>query len=172
MFKNTIIAGIGLLMLCGSAFAEFSIYTIDNYFKAVFPGSPQNNGELGTGAQKHRSYSYTDESNLVVYTATYQLGKITFDTSSVSSALRNYVNGQASVIGGHVASYNNRAIQGNKSAIFLINFQFQGMSVRKHGVVSYKDGHFYQWAVQDFPGKSGMDGENIFTSYLDYFTVN
>ena len=172
MFKDTIIAGIGLLMLCGNAFAEFSIYTIDNRLRRVFPGNPQNNGELGTGAQKHRSYSYTDESNLVVYTATYQIGKTTFDASIVSSALRNYVNGQASVIGGHVASYSSRIIQGSKSATFLINFEFQGMSVRKYGVVSYRDGHFYQWAVQDFPGKSGMDAESIFVSYLEYFDVN
>ena len=138
MIKRLISVSVLFLVFSSNAFAEFSIYTIDKKFEAVFPANPQFTGELGEGIQKHRSYNYTDESNLIVYTATYQVGKTRFKKSDVSEALSNYVKGQALVVGGSVKSYSNKNIDGNNSAIFHIKFQYQGVPVRKYGVVSYK----------------------------------
>lgn len=171
MIKQVVRAGILFFLLSSNAFAEFAIYTIDNEFEAVFPANPQFAGELGEGKQKHRSYNFTDEGNLVVYTATYQVGETRFKKSDVSAALSNYVKGQALVVGGNVEAYSNKTIKGNDSAVFFVKFQYQGVPVRKYGVVSYKDGHFYQWAVQDFPSMSALDGKSIFNRYLQNFSV-
>lgn len=167
------IASVGLLVVffCGKAFAEFAIYTIDDRYEAVFPASPRFGGELGEGAGKHRSYNYTDESNLIVYTATYQVGKTVFAKEDQAEAISNYVKGQAWSVGGNVDSYSLQRINGRDAAVFLISFSYQGVPVRKHGVVSYKGGHFYQWAVQDIPAVSGLDGETVFQRYLPHFRV-
>lgn len=171
MVKQFVRAGILFFLLSSNVFAEFAIYSIDDKFEAVFPANPQFAGELGEGKQKHRSYNYTDEGNLVVYTATYQVDKTRFKNSDVSAALSSYVKGQALVVGGSVESFSNKTIKGNSSAVFVVKFQHQGVSVRKYGVVSYKDGHFYQWAVQDFPSMSALDGKSIFDRYLANFSV-
>ena len=171
MIKQIISVGVLFLLLSGNAFAEFAVYTIDNKFEAVFPANPQFAGELGEGKQKHRGYNYADESNLIVYTATYQVGETHFKKSDVSEALSNYVKGQALVVGGSVQSYRKKNIDENSSAVFYVKFQYQGMPVRKYGVVSYKNGHFYQWAVQDFSYMSKLDAQNIFGTYLGNFTV-
>ncbi len=171
MIKKVISAVVLLLLLSGNVFAELTIYTIDNKFEAVFPGNPQLAGEIGEGKQEHRSYNYTDEDSLIVYTATYQVGETRYKLSDVSAALSNYVKGQALVVGGSVKTYSNKMINGNNSAVFFVKYQYQGLPVRKFGVVSYKDGHFYQWAVQDFPSISSLDGESIFNRHLVNFLV-
>ena len=144
---------------------------IDNKFDAAFPSNPQFAGDLGNGEQKHRSYNYTDESNLIIYTATYQAGETHFKKSDISAALNNYVKGQALVAGGNVESYSKRNIDGNDSAVFYVKYQYQGVPVRKYGVVTFKNGHFYQWAVQDFPSMSNLNAENIFNTYIKDFTI-
>ena len=172
MIKQTTSVSILFFLLSGNAFAEFSVYTIDNKFEAAFPAVPELTGETGEGKNKHRSYNYTDEKNLIIYTATYQVGKLVFKKSDISEALNYYVKGQAISVGGSVESYSNKNINGNDSAIFYVKLQYHGMPVRKYGVVSYKDGHFYQWAVQDIPTISSLNAKNIFNTYLDNFSVN
>lgn len=171
MIKRVLSAGVIFLLISNNVFAELSIYTIDDKFEAIFPGNPQFAGELGEGNQKHRGYNYTDEDNLIVYTATYQVGETRYKRSDVSAALRNYVKGQALVVGGSVKTYSNKIINGNNSAVYFVKYQTQGVPVRKYGVVSYKGGHFYQWTVQDFPSISSLDGENIFNRHLVNFLV-
>lgn len=160
-----------LIVLCENAYAEFAIYTIDNQYKVVFPGSPQFTGELGNGDQKHRSYNYTDEGNLIVYTATYQVGKTHYRKKDVPEAIRNYVNGQSLVANGIVTSYRKQLIDGNDSAVFSIKYELQGMPIHKYGVVSYKNGQFFQWAVQDFASRSSLSAEKIFNKYLANFSI-
>jgi len=164
-------AGLLALFLCGNALAEFAIYTIDEEFEAVFPAKPQFIGEFGKGKLKYRSYNYTDEEGLIVYTATYQVGKNVVPKGGISEALSNYVNGQALVVDGSIEAYEKKVINGNDSATFIVGYQYQGVPIRKYGVVSYKGGHYYQWAVQDFPSMSKLSGENIFRRYLAYFVV-
>lgn len=171
MIKKIACVGIFTLLFYGNAFAEFFIYTIDGKFDAVFPAKPQFTGEIGEGDQKHRSYNYTDENSLIVYTATYQVGRAVYAKKDIPEALSNYVKGQALVVGGGVDTYTPKVINGNSSATFVVKYQYQGVPVKKYGVVSYKDGHFYQWAVQDFPSMSKLSGENIFRSYLVNFVV-
>lgn len=89
MIKKIVFAGLLALLFYSNAFAEFSIYTIDGKFEAVFPAKPQFTGELGEGKQKHRSYNYTDENSLIVYTATYQVGRAVFANKDIPKALSN-----------------------------------------------------------------------------------
>jgi hypothetical protein len=160
-----------LIFLCGNAHAEFTIYTIDNQYKAVFPESPQFTGEIGNGNQKHRSYNYTDQSNGIVYSATYQVGKTHFSKKDVPEAIRNYVKGQAVAFNGVVTAYRIQIIDGNDSAVFSIKYEPQGVPVRKYGVVAYKNGQFFQWAIQDFASRSSLSAEKIFNKYLANFSI-
>lgn len=160
-----------LVLLCGNAYAEFAIYTIDNQYKAAFPGSPQFTGELGSGDQKHRSYGYADEGNLIVYTATYQVGKLHYSKKDLPEAMRTYVNGLSLAVKGIVTYNRKQVIDGNDSAVFSIKYELQGVPVRKYGVVSYKNGQLFQWAVQDFASRSALSAEQIFNKYLVNFSI-
>jgi hypothetical protein len=160
-----------LILLCGNAYAQFAIYTIDNQYKAVFPGSPQFVGETGNGDQRYRSYNYTDQGNGIVYTATYQVGKTHFSKKDVPQAIRNYVNAYAQVGNGIFTSYRNQLIDGNDSAVFSIKYELNGVPIRKYSVVAYKNGQFFQWAVADFPSQSALSAEQIFNKYLANFST-
>lgn len=160
-----------LILLCGNAHAQFTIYTIDNQYNAVFPGSPQFAGETGSGDQKYRSYNYTDQGNGIVYTATYQVSKTHFSKKDVPAALRYYVNGYAKVGNGIVTSYRNQLIDGNDSAVFSMKYELNGVPIRKYSVVAYKNGQFFQWAVADFASLSSLSAEQIFNKYLANFST-
>lgn len=161
-----------LILLCGDAQAQFAIYTIDNQYKAVFPGRPQFGGETGTGDQKYRSYNYTDQGNGIVFTATYQVGKTRFSRKDVPAAIHYYVSAYAKVGNGIVTSYRNQLVDGNDSAVFSVKYELNGTPIRKYSVVAYKNGQFFQWAVADFETRSSMSAEQIFNHYLANFSVN
>src|SRR5690606_31550827 len=50
-------------------------YSIDGYFTAYFSGKPELTGEVDTDKFFTKSYSYTDENNLIVYNGTYDILK-------------------------------------------------------------------------------------------------
>jgi hypothetical protein len=155
----------------GSAFAEVSIYDIDNKVEAAFPHMPQLTGELGEGQQKYRSYSFTDEKNLIVFTVTYQVGKLYYKKGDIIAALKSHVDGQAISVGGNVVDFLIKTINNEKSSIYVVKYKYQGLPVVKHGVVTYKNGSFYQWTVQEFPSISTLSGKEIFQQYLSSFLV-
>ena len=161
-----------LYLLSGVVLAELEIYSVDGKFEAAFPSNPEFNGETGKGKERFRSYSYTDENNLVVYTAIYQVDESRFKKGDVPKALRNFVEGQALIVGGHVKSYSANNRVGPNSAVFHVKYEYQGMPVRKYGVVAYRGNRFYQWTVQDFPSMSRIDGRDIFETYVGRFAVN
>lgn len=171
MIRRAINIGALFCLLSCNSIADFAIYTIDNQFEVALPAPPRLVGELGEGKQKHKSYDYTDERNMVVYTATYQVGITRFRPADIPVALSNYVKGQALSVAGIVTSYSNMTINNNESAVFLVTYQHKGMTVRKYGVVSYKDGHFYQWTVQDSPSISSLEAKTIFNEYIGKFLV-
>lgn len=171
MIKQIISVGILFLLAYGNAFAEFEVYTIDNKFEAAFPAKPQFHGELGQGYKKHRGYNYIDEDNAIAYTAIYQVGENSVKKSNVLKLLRIYIEGLALAAGGSIKSYSNQNINGNSSAIFHMEYKLQGHATRKYAVISYKDGHLYQWSVKDFPPISSLSAENIFNAHFGKFLV-
>ncbi len=154
-----------------TAVAEFRLYTIDNKFDVALPASPVLTGESGSGKNRYKSYNYTDENNIIIYNATYQVGTEHFNKNEVNDALGYYVQGQMQSVNGRLISKQYKTIDGNKSVTFSISFQLQGVSSRKYSVVSYKNGHFYQWSVQDLPEYSKLTAKNIFNTYVDNFSV-
>lgn len=171
MMIKQIINIILFFLISGNVFAEFKIYTVDKKLEAVFPSNPQLTGSRGEGVQEHRSYNYVDEDNLIFYTATYQVGMAHFKKDEVKEALSDYVKGQTLAIIGSIKSYRNKNINGNSSAIYHIDYSLEGVPVRKYGIVSYKDGRFYNWAVQDFPSISKIHAKDIFNEYFSDFSV-
>lgn len=160
-----------LILLCGNAYADFAIYTIDNQYRAVFPGSPQFTGEAGNGDQRYRGYNYIDQGNGIVYTATYQVGKTHFSKKDVPEAIRGYVKGQSQAINGIITSYRKQIIDGNDSAVFSVKYELNGVPIRRYSVVAYKNGQFFQWTVGDFPSQSSLSAEQIFNKYLPNFST-
>ncbi|MCF6192857.1 MAG: hypothetical protein L3J46_00800 [Kangiellaceae bacterium] len=172
MFKQLIIAGCVLVLFSDQLLAEMKAYTIDNKYKAAFPAKPQYAGEMGSGQRKHKSYNYTDEETWVMYAATYHVGEALFSDEQIPDALDNYVKGQAVAVRGVVKSNSIRQVNENSSAIFFIEYQYQEVTIRKFGIVSYKSGHFYQWTVQDFPSLSKGNAKNIFRAHLKQFKIH
>ncbi|SIS82564.1 hypothetical protein [Neptunomonas antarctica] len=172
MLKKIWFIGIILAIASSVCHAEYKAYDIDGKYRAVFGGVPIYEAELGAGSGKHRSYSYTDENSLIIYTATYQIGKTNFTNATLAKAIKNYVHGQSLAVGGSVLSYMQKTINGNQSAIFEIQYKMQGVIINKYAVVSYKNGHFYQWAIQELPVHSKLDGNHIFNTHLKSFLVH
>lgn len=160
------------LLLCSlTVLADMSVYTLEARIRAAFPKQPEYIGELGQGNQRHRSYQTADETNLLAYALTYQVGRTIFKQKDVAEALRRYIAGQALVVGGIVESVTLVKIQGDEGAHFVVAYQLQGMSVRKYGAVMYRDGQFFQWTVQEFPGISQQSARSIFRAYVKDFSV-
>lgn len=113
------------LLLPLTASAEYRIYTIDNKFDAVFPFSPKLTGQAGSKQNRHKSYHYTDEGNIIVYNATYQVGTTKFNDNEVNHALSNYMQGQLKSVNGKLLSSRNTTVNGNRSIIFSMSFHHQ-----------------------------------------------
>jgi len=171
MIKKLVSITVVLFILCSYSFAENRSFSIDGKYNAYFPEKPKFLAELGQGSKRHRSYVYTDEENLIIYTATYQAGITRFAKKDVPKALENYVKGQALSVGGKVKSYKANSIGSNESAIFSVIYKYENVEIRKFGVLSYKGGRFYQWSVQNFPALSKLDGKTLFYNHLNQFSV-
>ncbi len=170
-FKQLITVSFILIICPGQLGAEIRTYSIENKYEAAFPAPPKYSGEMGKKEKKHRSYSYTDEANLIIYTATFQVGKFDFDSSSIQGALSQYAKGQAQVVKGKLSSYESKKRGDNFSATFMVKYQYQGVAVRKYSVVSYSNRSFYQWSVQDFPLISILDAQKIFKKHIKEFVI-
>jgi hypothetical protein len=151
--------------------ADVSVYTVEGNIQAAFPGKPQYVGELGQGRQRHRSYQIADGKNVLAYAVTYQVGRTKFKQKDVADALRQYIKGQSLVVSGKIESFVPVRIQENEGAHFVIAYTLNGASVRKYGAVMYRDGQFFQWTVQDFPGISRQSGAHIFQAYVKHFSI-
>jgi hypothetical protein len=168
---KTISVLILFLILVGKSFAGFSLYTIDNKFKAVFPAEPKLRGEFKIGNNATlTSYQYMDEDNAIFYSATY-MGKIFIDNKNIENHLRFAVQGQIASIKGSLESYNIRNINGNKTAIYSIKYKIANIPVRQYGASFYKDDYIYSWKVQDYTPESTLDAKNIFNTYLGNFSA-
>lgn len=172
MIQRLLAIAAGSLFLCSFAFAQSGSFSIDDEYSAYFPEKPKFQAELGQGAARHRSYGHTDEVNLIVYTATYQAGKTEFSENEIPGELKLYTKGQAMAVGGQIQSYEARSMNGNESATVVIWYEVNGVDIRKFSVLSYQDGHFFQWTVQDFPTLSKLDGKTLFDKHLHHFYVH
>lgn len=162
---------LGFLLYPLSSLAEVSVYTIEGYIHGAFPEPPRFVGEIGKGNQRHRSYQSADEANLLVYAVTWQVGKTKFRNEDVHKAIQYYIGGDASVINGDVVSVDYRQIDNNNGAHYIIDYQLDNLQVRKYSAVIYRDGQFFAWSIQEFPGLSRLRAADIFQSFVQYFSV-
>lgn len=151
--------------------AEISVYTIEGKIQAAFPASPKFVGEAGQGNQRHRSYQLVDDKNALVYAVTWQLGKTKFRSKDIAEAIRYYAKGDAFSTRGKLVSIEFVQINVNKGAHYIIDYRLGDLPVRKYTAVVYRDGHFYSWSVQEFPGVSRISAADIFRSYVRYFSL-
>ena len=158
-------------LLSSVASAEWALYLIDGAFYVPFPAKPEFLGEALPEGQKIRAYGYADEDAVLVYSAMH--GGIIVSShkqQSISKALREFAEGQALVVNGKVSSFTDVQHNGHPSARYIIDYQLQGVSVRKYGILSFVDGRVYQWVVQGFPGHSNPRADTVFDAhYRDLF---
>lgn len=161
----------GLLLVIGLANAEVSVYNVDGRFEAAFPSSPQIIGEAGAGDFRMRGFNSTDQTNLISYTASYQLKPAKLSEPTIEDALRDFVNGQVLVVKGKLVHQSIGSLGGKPGVQFIIAFEYSGIPARKYGASIHYDGRFYQWTIQDIPGISKQDGLALFKEYVKYFRV-
>ncbi len=171
MTKRFLFIFLLVFLFSSNSYAEFLVYSIEDKFSAAFPGKPQFTGEIGQGKNRLRSYNFTDEENFLVYAATYQVGKSRYRKEDIPEAIRYYIKGSALVLGGEVISQRMTKLEGFHGAYFTIQYHVKGITAKKYGVVVYKHGHFYQWTIQEILTLSKQDAENIFNTYVKYFSV-
>jgi hypothetical protein len=146
----------------GICHAEIGSYAVSSNFKAGFPGTPVFEGEFGEGKQKIRNYSYSDEKNIIIYNANYQVGSFNFNKNDINEALSNYIKGQALSVNGEIIKSTLETINGKQGATYKIKYKYNNMQLNKYGAVIFYSGHFYQWAVQEIEKISKKSANDIF----------
>ena len=159
-----------LFLLFTNSAAAYSIFTIGGLYDAVFPASPSFNGEVDFGNLTYRSYEYTDNQNLIIFVATYQVNQRHFKKSDVRVALENIVKGQTN-FGLKITSVRYQKIGGHEAVIYSMEQPYEGRTIRKYSVSCYKDGRFLTWTVQDMASVSTLSAKLLFQKYLPYFSV-
>ena len=172
-YRHAILVGVVLVVLLHPvcSFAEMFIYTVEGKIRAAFPGQPVFVGELGQGNLRHRSYQFLDEPNVLVYSLTWQIGKTVFKANDVPEALLNLTTGDAISVNGDVVLTRFTKIDGNMGIHYTIAYRLGELEVRKYKASFYRDGQFFSWSVQDFPGISRFSAEASFLSYVAHFSL-
>lgn len=153
------------------AHAASTAFSIGDKFEAYFPDPPVYEGVMGKGSIKYKSFSFTDEQNIIIYGATYSVEPENSFARDIWGSLKNFVKGNASSVKGKLVYYDQVKVDSTPSAISQIDYRMDGVSVVKYSVVSYKDGRFFQWSVQYLPKYSKLDGEDVFIKYFRFFKV-
>lgn len=174
MFRSTVVRFLSFCLLASvwmSAFAEFSVYTIDNTLKAVFPQEPTFTGEAGTGTSRMRGYNYADQTNGIFYSANYSLNPIPYAENDIRKIIEGFVKGNLPGINGKLLRIDYTQHGSEQGAHYVINFTHQGIHGRKFSSVIFRGGRFFVWTVQDIPAISTLDANNIFSQYVKYFQL-
>jgi len=161
---------LGLFLGFQNALAASS-YNIDGYYSVMFPGSPEVTGEIGEGADRYKSYNYTDENNFIVYTATYQVGKRVIDQKNIHKALLAFAKGNSMAVAGEIVSSDKVEVDGYSALKYKIHFKVNGADGIKHAIVAYSNGHLLSWSVQEFVGYSKVSGQGLFDKYVNSFSM-
>lgn len=170
---NFIAASFILLLTINPSMAySFVIYSIDGKYKAAFPEPPGFNGTLKKNGVEVKSYSYEDYENHLAYTATYQVNKTIYKKKEISQALKYYITGIAMTRNAEIISDKIYDVNKYKSIKYKMSYLLGGLNMRRYGIVSYKDGQFYGWAISEAKNISKLSAEKLFKDYVKYFSVN
>ena len=152
--------------------ADYKLYPIDNVYNAPFPDQPTFVGEIGQGKGKHRSYQYSDDTNIISYSATYQVNSDSFKTKDIHKIIKKYIDGVIIGSGGKLLSTQPADFNGYKGIKYVSEKNYDGVIAKKHGIVIFKNDRFHMWSVSDFQNKSKESAERVFNFYYKYITIN
>jgi len=175
MLKTLTIISIILLSLIitpNISKADYKLYSIDNVYNAPFPAQPTFVGEIGKGKGKHRSYQYQDESNIIAYSATYQVNADSFKTKDIHKIINKYIEGVVIGSGGKLITTQPADFNNYKCIKYVSENNFNGVIAKKYGIVIFKNDRFHMWSVADFQNNSKESAEKIFNFYYKYITIN
>jgi len=144
---------------------QLPTYLIEDRFNAPFNKKPSFTGELGE--QRARGYNSMDEDRTLVYSAVYLNKRTDFKSSVVKEALSYWIKGQALAVGGRILNQNNYG----SYADYVLQYYLNGFTVNKYARVIYKNGHFYQWSIQETVGISTVKAKKLFLENVPYFKV-
>jgi hypothetical protein len=160
-------------LFAGPALADPMTFTIDGRVTAVFAGSPQFTGTLGSGQNQFSGYNYYDKGNVIVYSLSYQIGRYDIPATQVQAVISGNIDGQVRVSPEGKLAYRSVTSAGpSYTTYYRIDYVSRGIPVRKFAALILRNGQFYQWSVQDNPGYSKQSAEDLFNAYIKYFSIN
>lgn len=160
---------VALLSSPGMGRPSENAFLIDNSFYASFPAAPSFTGEVNIEGARIRSYSYTDNATLLVFTATHIKFPSEFRGSDIQRLISDDVIDQANVVSGKVSSIKRGLVAGHPGAVFVISFQANGLPVQKYGALFYARDTSFQWSVAEFVGRSTASAKGAFEAGLGRF---
>jgi len=163
---------LALVLMPSISNADYKLYSIDSVYNAPFPAQPTFVGEIGQGKGKHRSYQYSDEKNIISYSATYQVNPDSFKTKDTHGIIKKYLDGVIIGSGGKLLSTQNADFNNYKSVKYISESNIDGVLSKKFGVVIFKNNRFHMWSVADYQNNSKESAEKIFNFYYKYITIN
>ncbi|MDX8412343.1 MAG: hypothetical protein R8K46_10820 [Mariprofundaceae bacterium] len=164
--------GVLILLIGSSAFAGPATYSIEGKMKAVFPGPPEFESESGSrDSTWARTFSFTDTEQLLIYTASYTRGKQITVSKNTSKLVESFISGQARSVNGIITNQKINQVNSNYIGHYIIEFEYNGIPVKKHSAVIYRNGYFYTWAIQDILSSVSKRGLESFNQYVENFTV-
>lgn len=158
-----------VLFLINSFSSIGQSYTIDNYFKAYFPGKPiltTNNEHI-----KMVSYSYTDDSNVIIYNGTYSILAYPIKQSERKIFLKQLLDDHVKSVKGQLVKKEFKQLDNNDAIIYTIKYLWDDESIIKYGISVLKNDVIYNWAVQEIVNYSLVNAEKNFENNLKYFKI-
>ena len=159
-----------ILVFSTATVAANTTYTINGLFTAVFPHKPTHQ-KVSQGHRILRAYRAEDHRNSMIYLASDSYSEEKKLTNKSGKAIQWMLEGIAESTYGTVTSFRKTSIDGYDSAFFTIYYSYLGLTGEWHGVVTFRDGHFLQWGVQEIHGRSSESAKSVFEEYLPHYSV-
>lgn len=155
----------------GGALAQEVIdVAIGPEFVAPFPAIPEFTGDFSWSGLSVRGYSYTDNSTKIIYSATYPLNQVNYDSSDPWGILRSHITGSTTTyIKPRTKLFESQYVGGSPAITFSVMYahpQMPQITLEKHGIVILKEGKIFRWSVTGYVGFSTIDVSSVFSSLV------
>lgn len=154
------------------SYVNDNVYKIEKYLTAYFLGKPKFSGDVNTDKFYTRSYSYTDELNLIIYNGTYSVLNEDINNLDYAKVLQEYTIGQIKSLDGELIDKKIVKIDNTNAMVFSFTYRYEHYQIIKYNAVLLSRNIFYSWAVQEIIGYSKQSAKTIFYDNLKFIQIS
>jgi hypothetical protein len=163
---------LGLFVTGVSLAGDLKIYDVAGQFQAPFSAPPTSVGSFDYQGNTFHAYSAADQDLGIGYTAMFpERAQQHFSEDQQIATIKNFVLGLAEWSNGTLITVTAYSCDAVQCADYVIKKVTQGVEIRTHGKVIYKNDRFFVWGIKEFLGLSSADSARLFQSAKASFRV-